>query len=123
MAGFLVNSQTPALNYHPPLEPANPASVGMSPERLERLDAMLSETTTEGDLPGAVALVARHGKIVFHRAYGTASAEGEPLQKDHIFRIASQSKAITSTALMMLWEEAKFKLDDPVSKFIPEFAE
>jgi len=116
-------SQTPALSYHPPLEPAHPATVGMSPERLERLDAMLSETIEAGQLPGSVALVARHGKIVFHRAYGTANAEGDDLQKDHIFRIASQSKAITSTALMLLWEEAKFKLDDPVAKFVPAFSD
>lgn len=123
LIGSFVHGQTPALTYHPPLEPAHPASVGMSPERLERLDAMLTETIAADELPGAVALVARHGKIVFHRAYGSANAEGEPLHKDHIFRIASQSKAITSTALMLLWEEAKFKLDDPVSKFIPEFAD
>jgi len=116
-------SQTPALSYHPPLEPAHPATVGMSAERLERLDAMLSETIEAGQLPGSVALVARHGKIVFHRAYGTANAEGDDLQKDHIFRIASQSKAITSTALMLLWEEAKFKLDDPVAKFVPAFSD
>jgi len=122
LAGLLAQGQTPALSYHAPLEPANPASVGMSPERLERLDTMLSETIAAGDLPGAVALVARHGKIVFHRAYGSANAGGEPLQKDHIFRIASQSKAITSTALMMLWEEAKCRLDEPLSTFIPAFA-
>ncbi len=69
-----------------------------------------------------VALIAREGKIVYLKSFGAANAEGEPLRTDHIFRIASQTKAITSTAVMMLWEEARFKLDDPISQYIPEFA-
>lgn len=82
---------------------------------------MLQDAVNENSIPGAVALIARHGKIVFHEAYGQANASGTPLQKDAIFRIASQTKAITSTAVMMLWEEGKFQLDDPISKYIPEF--
>ncbi len=101
---------------------ASPESVGMSVERLERIDAMCKESIEDGDVPGIVALVARNGKIVFHKAYGKADSEsGRSMKKDDIFRIASQSKAITSTAVMMLWEEGKFRLDDPVSKYIPEF--
>jgi CubicO group peptidase (beta-lactamase class C family) len=66
--------------------------------------------------------VARKGKIVYHKAFGTSDAETKrKLQKDDIFRLASQSKAITATAVMMLWEEGKFQLDDPISKYIPEF--
>jgi CubicO group peptidase (beta-lactamase class C family) len=66
--------------------------------------------------------VARNGKIVFHKAFGTADAKSNRLlKKDDIFRLASQSKAITATAVMMLWEEGKFQLDDPISKYIPEF--
>jgi CubicO group peptidase (beta-lactamase class C family) len=69
-----------------------------------------------------VALVARNGKIVYHKAFGMADTEtGRSFQADDIFRIASQTKAITSTAVMMLWEEGKFRLDDPIAKFIPEF--
>jgi CubicO group peptidase (beta-lactamase class C family) len=97
-------------------------SEGMSEERLLLIDAMLQEAIEEGQIPGAVALVARNGKIVYHKAFGLADAQaGRKLQKDDIFRIASQTKAITSTAVMMLWEEGKFRLDDPVSKYIPEF--
>jgi len=69
-----------------------------------------------------VALVARKGKIVYFKAFGHAdTAANRPLQRDGIFRIASQSKAITATAVRMLWEEGRFRLDDPISKRIPEF--
>jgi CubicO group peptidase (beta-lactamase class C family) len=106
----------------PPLTLGRPAAVGMSPERLDRIDAMCREAVASGNLPGVVALVARHGKIVYHRAHGLADSEaGRPLRADDIFRIASQTKAITATAVMMLWEEGRFRLDDPISKFIPEF--
>jgi len=106
------------------LEAAAPENAGMSATRLGRIDAMLQQAITAGDLPGAVALIARNGKIVFHKAYGHADTQGKKImEKDAIFRIASQTKAITSTAVMMLWEEGKFQLDDPISKFIPEFAE
>lgn len=95
---------------------------GMSEERLMRIDAMLNKAIEEDQIPGAVALVARNGKIVYHKAFGMADAEANrSLQQDDIFRIASQTKAITSTAVMMLWEEGEFRLDDPVSKYIPEF--
>src|SRR5699024_6237604 len=71
-----------------------------------------------------VALVARKGKIVYHKAFGTADMQtGRAFHKDDIFRIASQTKAITATAVMMLWEEGKLRLDDPISNGIPEFKE
>jgi CubicO group peptidase (beta-lactamase class C family) len=83
---------------------------------------MLEESIINKQLPGLVALIVRNGKIVYHSAKGFADIEsGIAMQKDAIFRIASQTKAITSTAVMMLWEEGKFRLDDPISKFIPEF--
>ncbi len=116
------NSQTRSSQKSAPLTPATPESVGVSQERLDRIDAMCKESVKDGDVPGIVALVARNGKIVLHKAYGMADNEsGRKMKKDDIFRIASQSKAITSTAVMMLWEEGKFRLDDPVSKYIPEF--
>jgi CubicO group peptidase (beta-lactamase class C family) len=96
--------------------------VGVSEERLARIDAMCLKAIEDGDIPGVVALVARKGRIVYHKAFGTSDAETKRrLQKDDIFRLASQSKAITATAVMMLWEEGKFQLDDPISKYIPEF--
>jgi len=94
----------------------------MSAERLARIDMMCKEAVDEGRVPGIVSLVARKGKIVHWEAYGMAdNQKGRKMKRDDIFRIASQSKAITATAVMMLWEEGAFRLDDPVSKFIPEF--
>jgi CubicO group peptidase (beta-lactamase class C family) len=119
---FTAGAQTKSSKKSPQLSEASPEKVGMSKERLARIDAMLQEAVAEGDVPGAVALVARNGKIVYHKAFGMADNEsGRALKKDDVFRIASQTKAITSTAVMMLWEEGKFKLDDPISKYIPEF--
>jgi CubicO group peptidase (beta-lactamase class C family) len=104
------------------LTEGSPESVGMSAERLARIDSMCINAISEGKIPGAVALVARNGKIVYHKAFGMADNQAKrELKRDDIFRIASQTKAITSTAVMMLWEEGKFKLDDPISKYIPEF--
>ncbi len=83
---------------------------------------MLQDAVNKASIPGAVALVARHGRIVLHRAYGMAdSTAQQPMELDSIFRIASQTKAITSTAVMMLWEEGHFQLDDPIRGWIPEF--
>lgn len=115
-------AQTNAGKHSPPLTEASPAKAGMSAERLARIDRMCEDAIKEGQIPGVVALVARHGKIVYYKAFGKADAEtGRELKKDDIFRIASQSKAITSTAVMMLWEQGLFQLDDPISKWIPEF--
>lgn len=101
-----------------------PEAVGMSAERIARIDRMLQKAVGDEDIPGAVALVARRGKIVFWKAYGTGDQQtGKALTRDSIFRIASQTKAITSTAVMMLWEEGHFRLDDPISRYIPEFAD
>ena len=96
---------------------------GISADRLAKLDQMLDEAVSSNQVPGLVAMVVKDGKIVYHSAKGMADvASGQAMAKDQIFRIASQTKAITSTAVMMLWEEGKFKLDDPISKYIPEFA-
>lgn len=116
------NAQTKSLKKSPVLAESSAESVGISPERLARIDQLCTEAVKNGDLPGIVSLVARNGKIVHWKAYGMADNSTErQLKRDDIFRIASQSKAITSTAVMMLWEEGKFQLDDPISKYIPEF--
>jgi CubicO group peptidase (beta-lactamase class C family) len=118
----LASAQTKSLKKSAPLVPGTPESVGMSSERLARIDKMCSDAIENGEIPGAVVLVARKGKIVYHKAFGMADVQkGREMKTDDIFRIASQTKAITSTAVMMLWEEGKFSLDDPISKFIPEF--
>lgn len=94
----------------------------MSAERLDLIGDMCNQAIQNGEVPGIVALVARGGKIVYYKAFGKAdNASGRNMKQDDIFRIASQSKAITSTAVMMLWEEGRFRLDDPISKYIPEF--
>ena len=117
-----LNAQTRSVQKSDFLVKGKPESVGMSAERLGRIDNMCKDAVKGGDVPGIVALVARKGKIVFHEAYGMADDQSKrKMKQDDIFRIASQSKAITSTAVMMLWEEGKFRLDDPISKFIPEF--
>jgi CubicO group peptidase (beta-lactamase class C family) len=101
---------------------AKPEDNGMSPARLEKIDRMIQEHISNKWIPGAVVLIVRNGKAVYHKAYGQADVEnGVAMKKDNIFRIASQSKAITSTAVMLLYEEGKFGLDDPISRYIPEF--
>ena len=116
------NAQTKSIQKSQVLSEVSPESVGISSERLTRIDKMCEEEVANGNLPGIVALLARNGKIVQWKAYGMAENQrGRKLKRDDIFRIASQSKAITATAVMMLWEEGKFRLDDPVSKYIPEF--
>lgn len=101
---------------------AKPEDVGFSSERLGRIDKMIEEHLKNKTLPGAVVYIVRNGKVAYHKAYGTSNmAANTLLRKDDIFRIASQSKAITSLAVMMLFEEGKFLLDDPISEYIPEF--
>ncbi|MDD9971061.1 MAG: serine hydrolase [Myxococcales bacterium] len=106
----------------PVLAEASPESVGMSSERLQRIGEVVDRYVDQRLIPGAITLVARRGKIVHFEAHGFMDAEAQrPMQKDTLFRIASMTKPITSVALMMLWEEGKLQLDDPVSKFLPEF--
>ncbi len=103
-------------------DPGKNSVPGISQDRVARLDAMLDEAIKTEQVPGLVAMVVKDGKIVYHAAKGLADVEsGQAMGKNSIFRIASQSKAITSTAVMILWEEGKFRLDDPISKYIPEF--
>ena len=103
-------------------EIANPASVGFDAGRLGRLDAVIQAQVDEKKIAGVVLYVARDGKEVRHRGYGMSDIEaGKAMKTDAIFRIASMSKAVTSTAVMMLYEEGKLMLHDPVSKYIPEF--
>lgn len=98
-----------------------PAAAGFSAERLQRIDKVLQEYVDKGRMNGAVALIVRNGKIAYYKSVGYDKDVNTPLQKDGIFRIASQTKAITSVAVMMLYEEGKFMLDDPISNYIPEF--
>lgn len=105
------------------LTEASPASVNISDARLLRIDNLIQQSIDSGWIAGAVGFIARDGKIIYNKSFGVSSIEAKkPMQNDDIFRIASQTKAITSVAVMMLFEEGKFLLDDPISKYIPEFA-
>ena len=104
------------------LREALPESVGMSSARLGRIDDLVKEYVDKKWIAGAAVLVARDGKIVYYKGLGYDDVDKKaPMKKDAICRIASQTKAITSVAVMILYEEGKILLSDPVSKYIPEF--
>ena len=104
------------------LPKTTPEAVGMSSERLNRLTETFQRDVDAGEIPGAVVVVARNGKIAYEKAFGYQSREGKvSMKSDAIFRIASMSKPITSVAVMMLVEEGKIDLAAPVSQYLPEF--
>jgi len=131
MAG-LVQSQTPT---HPTANPpgasraiagagsvVKPEEVGLSSERLERISSAIQKSIDDGRISGGVSLVARHGKIAYLRAVGMADRDArKPMRTDSIFRICSMSKPLTSVAVMILYEEGRFMLGDPLSDYLPEF--
>jgi CubicO group peptidase (beta-lactamase class C family) len=102
------------------LPKAKPEEVGLSSDRLYRINPVMQNYVDEKKLPGLITLVARHGKIVNFEKYGVKDID-KPMQLNTIFRIASMTKPITSVAVMMLYEEGRFQLDDPVHNYIPEF--
>ena len=103
---------------------ADPGEVGISTERLQRLDAGMQGMVDDGKLAGVVTMLARHGKVAFVDVAGKQDVDtGAAMARDSIFRIYSMSKPITGVAMMMLYEEGKWRLNDPVSKYIPGFAE
>ena len=99
---------------------AKPEKVGMSSERLNRIKPVMQRYVDENKLPGMITMVARHGKVVHCEKYGWMDVD-KPMQLNTIFRMASMTKPITSVAVMMLYEEGYFQLDDPVADYIPEF--
>ena len=101
---------------------ASPESVGLSSERLDRVNQLMAKYVDAEQIAGAITIIARKGKVVHFEAKGKSNmASGKPMQHDTIVRIYSMSKPITSVALMMLYEEGAFQLDDPVEKYIPAF--
>ena len=104
------------------LPTATPEDVGISSERLKRIAPVMQSYVEENKLPGLITMVARRGKVVHFERFGMMDIEAQkPMEFNTIFRIYSMTKPITSVAIMMLYEEGHFQLDDPVSKFIPEF--
>jgi len=109
-----------SISAQPKLAAANPSTVNVSENRLLRIDKMLKTYVDSNFIKGAVGIISRNGKIIYNKSFGTNDDKG--LNTNDIFRIASQTKAITSVAAMILFEEGKFLLDDPISKYIPEFS-
>jgi CubicO group peptidase (beta-lactamase class C family) len=105
------------------LSPASsPEALGFDSARLAKLDTYMSGVVAQGRVAGATTLLARHGKIVSYKTYGKKSlATGAPMTEDTIFRIYSMTKPITGVAMMILFEEGRWRLDDPVTRFVPEF--
>ena len=104
------------------LPKSTPEEVGLSASRLKRVHALVQRYIDQGELAGAVSLVARRGRIAYVESQGVMDLETrQPMRPDAIFRLASMTKPVTSLAVMMLHEEGRFLLDDPVSKFLPEF--
>jgi CubicO group peptidase (beta-lactamase class C family) len=104
----------------PLLVNATPESQGFSSDRLKKLDAAMAKTVADGEVVGMTTLLMRHGKVVDFQTYGELGP-GKPMAKDSLFRVYSMTKPITGVAMMILFEEGKWRLDDPVTKFVPEF--
>ena len=119
LLGFLVLSASAIAQDLPPGEPE---SVGLSSERLERIGTAVQHEIDDKRIAGAVTLVIRHGHVAWFKSQGMMDREAaKPMRPDAMFRICSMTKPITSVAVMMLYEEGRFLLDDPVSKYLPEF--
>jgi CubicO group peptidase (beta-lactamase class C family) len=109
------------INSDPPA--VAPEAVGLSSSRLAYIRSVMNRHVAEKQIPGAAGLIARRGKIAYQEAFGMADIEtGRPMRLDTIHRIYSMTKPVTSVAVMMLYEEGKFQLNDPVAKYLPEFA-
>ncbi len=106
------------------LESVDPAVAGFDPARLSRIDTAIEAAVEANEIPGAVAMIVRDGAVVYFKRFGYADvADRRPMRKDSIFRIASMTKAITTVSVLQLYERGHFLLSDPVSDFIPEFAD
>ncbi len=116
-------AQQPATSPAIDMTPVKPESVGFSSERLEHLHTFIQDVVDKKELSGAVTILARHGKVVDYRAYGSQDmASNTPMTRDTIFRDYSMTKPVTGVAMMILYEQGKWLPSDPISKFIPEFA-
>jgi CubicO group peptidase (beta-lactamase class C family) len=119
---FLMLAGIAVFAHAAPLPEASPEEVGMSAERLGRLDTAMQKAVDSGELPGAVVLIARDGQLVYAKSFGWQDRERKiPMRNDSIFRLYSMTKPIVSVAAMMLVEEGRLGLQEQVSKYIPEF--
>ena len=114
----------PAALFGQALQPGDPASLGMDPAKLELVTDRLQQHIDDGDIPGVVAAVARDGKLVYFEALGQYDLEnGREIRPDTLFRIYSMTRQVTSTAVLQQYERGKFDFDDPISMYLPEFAD
>ena len=119
LLGFLILS---VFGFAQDLPAVKPEAVGLSSERLERIGTAVQHEIDDKRIAGAVTMVVRHGRVAWFKSQGMMDREaGKAMQPDAMFRICSMTKPITSVAVMMLYEEGRFLLDDPVSKYLPEF--
>ena len=122
-ATFAATALLLALPFGAPAQNANPEDVGLDPERLERITELVQRHIDAGSFSGAVTLVARHGRIAHLEAQGLMDIEAERrMSEDGIFRIMSMTKPVIGVAILMLVDEGKVRLNDPVSRFIPEWS-
>jgi CubicO group peptidase (beta-lactamase class C family) len=122
LAILLVFTTLSTLSFAQALPTATPEEVGLSSERLDRIKPLMQKHIDDGTTGGILTMIARRGKIAHMEMVGMRDiANNKPITENTIFRIYSMSKAITSIAVMTLYEEGRFRLDDPVSKYIPEF--
>ena len=121
-AALAFTSLTPLAQAAPLTPTTSPESVGFDSARLKVLDAAMAKAVADGRVAGMTTLLARHGKIVEFNTYGKASIDANtPMTKDEIFRIYSMTKPLTGVAMMILFEQGKWRLDDPVTRYVPEF--
>ena len=121
--GLILTLSGAAFTWAAGLPSASPEDLGFSSERLARIAPVIQGEIDKGQYPGAVMLVARKGKVIYFESVGQLDpANGKPMGKDAIFRLYSMTKAYTSVAAMMLMEEGKLRLNDPVSKYLPALA-
>ncbi len=111
----------PQAHAQEPLPRSLPKDAGFSPDRLERVQALVRGEIEAGKHAGAITLIARHGKIVDFRAYGKRDLDsGAPMEKDTLVRIYSMSKVVTAVAALQLFEQNRYNLDSPVTQWLPE---
>jgi CubicO group peptidase (beta-lactamase class C family) len=121
-ACFVLLSLAGTLSFGQQLPTASPESVGLSSERLQRITAAVDQSIKDQQIAGAVTIIVRHGKVAWLKSQGMLDREAAKLMpEDAMFRICSMTKPITTVAVMMLYEEGKFELEDPISKYLPEF--
>jgi len=120
--GLLLVTANAALAQTAPSD--DTSTTGFISERLDRIDDGINAEIAAGKIPGAVALVVKDGNVAYFKSFGFADVDSQtPMQNDHIFRIASMTKAVTSVAVMILYEQGHFQLNDPVAGYIPQFAD